>query len=70
MSRPKSSRITADKIWDVRNALDETQAEFAERFSRSRFTIIRWEQSGVKFGARSTRLRAWDLALVDARNMT
>lgn len=69
MSRLTSRRITADQVADIRSLVGETQAEFAERFSRSRFTIIRWEQDGAKFGVRSTRLRAWRQAVVDAQRI-
>lgn len=69
MTAQRSRWVTADQVGDVRSLLRESQVEFGERFSRSRFSIIRWEQHGIKFGARSARLRAWDLALVDAGKM-
>jgi DNA-binding XRE family transcriptional regulator len=52
-------RIGADRIADIRQVLGETQAEFSKRFSRSRFTIIRWERNGVKFHFKSERYHAW-----------
>ena len=69
MSRSRSTRITAAEIASVRKALGETQAEFALRFSRSRFTVIRWEQNGIKFAANSKRVRAWHDAIMDARKL-
>ena len=67
MSRPKSTRLTADQVADVRSALNETQDEFAQRFARSRFAIIRWERNGVKFKYRSRRWHAWTAAIAQVK---
>ena len=64
--RPQALRITADQVAEVRKALDETQDEFAQRFSRSRFAVIRWEAKGVKFKYKSQRYTAWNMAVHQA----
>lgn len=64
--RRTSYRLSAELVADVRNTLNETQDEFARRFSRSRFAIIRWESAGVKFHYRSQRGRAWKIAVGEA----
>lgn len=61
--------VTADQVADLRAALHESQIEFAMRFCRSRYAIIRWEQKGVKFGFESVRYRAWWQACHDAREL-
>lgn len=42
-------RVEGIEILKVRNALGETQAQFAARFGMNRRTIIRWEQEGTYF---------------------
>ena len=63
-------RVPADQINAVRKTLHETQIEFAQRFERSRYSIIRWEQDGLKIKHHSERARAWREAVIDARNTT
>jgi DNA-binding XRE family transcriptional regulator len=62
-------RISAERIADIRQVLSETQTEFAERFSRSRFSIIRWERKGVKFHFKSESYNAWLDAEREARHI-
>lgn len=62
-------RISAERIADIRQVLSETQIEFSARFSRSRFSIIRWEQKGVKFHFKSKRYSAWLDAEREARHI-
>ena len=64
--RGKRMHFTADQVAAVRNGVGETQDEFAMRFSRSRFTIIRWEQRGVVFKYRSCRYESWLGAITKA----
>lgn len=68
--RRTSYRLSAELVADVRNTLNETQDEFARRFSRSRFAIIRWESDGVKFKYKSLRWRAWQTAVGEAFDAT
>ncbi|KKN49724.1 hypothetical protein LCGC14_0639740 [marine sediment metagenome] len=65
-----SRRVPADQVNSVRKTLHETQTEFALRFGRSRYSIIRWENDGLKIKDNSDRARAWREALIDARNTT
>jgi hypothetical protein len=62
--------ITADQVVGVRKALRETQAEFSDRFYRSRYAIIRWEQNGVKFQYKSIRYQVWRAAAAEAIQQT
>jgi len=64
--RGKPLKITADQVTEVRDAIGETQIEFAWRFSRSRFTVIRWEASGATFKYRSRRWNDWKSAVTEA----
>jgi len=64
--RGKPLQITADQVADVRKAIGETQLEFAWRFARSRFSIIRWEADGVKFKYKSRRWYNWQSAVTEA----
>ncbi len=59
----KTMLVTANQVTAVRLALPENQTEFAQRFSRSRFAIIRWEQDGVKFKYQSVRWHRWQDAV-------
>lgn len=61
--------VTADQVMAVRLALQETQTDFAHRFSRSRYAIIRWETRGVKFSYQSNRWRRWQCAISLAINL-
>lgn len=63
-------RITADQVVRARKALGETQAEFSDRFYRSRYAIIRWEQNGVKFKYKSIRYQVWRAAFAEAIKQT
>lgn len=65
----QSQRVTADQVADVRNALRETQTDFAARFERSRYAVIRWERSGAKFAA-GRQKKAWRQAFTEARSIT
>lgn len=62
--------LTADQVIGVRKALRETQAEFSDRFYRSRYAIIRWERDGVKFKYKSIRYQVWREAYVEAVKQT
>lgn len=64
--RGRPLQITADQVVRVRKALGETQAEFSDRFYRSRYAIIRWEQNGVKFKYKSLRYQIWFFAVGEA----
>lgn len=68
--RRHTHKVTADTVIDVRKVLNETQDEFARRFSRSRFAIIRWECDGVKFKYKSQRWLAWQAAVGEAFDLT
>ena len=59
-------QLTADQVVAVRKALGETQAEFSDRFYRSRYSILRWEQDGVKFKYKSLRYQIWFFAVGEA----
>lgn len=59
-------QLTADQVALVRNALGETQIEFADRFYRSRYTVIRWEQDGALFKYKSLRYQIWLYAVGEA----
>ena len=59
----KTMRVTADQVIAVRETLQENQDEFAHRFSRSRFAVIRWEREGVKFEYQSVRWHRWQTAV-------
>ena len=59
----KTRPVTADQVGAVRQLLQETQEEFAIRFSRSRRTVIRWEEHGVKFKYPSFRWYRWQTAV-------
>jgi len=58
--------ITADQVADVRAAIGDTQADFAKRFRRSRYSIIRWEQSGTHFSYRTEPWELWQCAVSEA----
>lgn len=58
--------VTAAQVAMVRKALDEKQTEFACRFSRSSFAIIRWEKSGAVFRYGSRRYEVWHCAINEA----
>ncbi len=62
--------ITAEQVIRVRKTLRETQAEFSDRFYRSRYAIIRWEQNGVKFQYKSIRYQVWRAASFEAIRQT
>ncbi len=68
--RGKPMHITADQVSAVRDGVGETQDEFAKRFSRSRFAIIRWEQRGVVFKYGSRRYDSWHGAITQAIFLT
>lgn len=59
----KTMPVTADQVLAVRQALLETQNEFAARFSRTRFAVIRWEAHGIKLKYQSTRWYRWQSAV-------
>ena len=65
----QSQRVTADQVGDVRNALRETQTDFAARFDRSRYAVIRWECDGAKFTGAQQK-KAWRQAFTEARSIT
>lgn len=60
----------ADQVAEVRRALHETQGEFARRFVLSRYAVIRWETTGVKFQYRSQRFEIWHGAVTEAIHQT
>ena len=64
--RGKRLEYTADQVTAVRQGIGESQPEFALRFSRSRYTIIRWERRGVVFEYQSRRFEVWNGAVCEA----
>lgn len=59
-------QLSADQVAAVRNALGETQVEFSDRFYRSRYAVMRWEQDGVRFKYKSLRYQIWYFAVGEA----
>jgi DNA-binding transcriptional regulator YiaG len=41
-----AQKITAKQVWEARDALNESQTEFAKRFEVDQSTIHRWETDG------------------------
>ena len=64
--RGKRLDYTADQVTAVRQGIGETQPEFATRFSRSRYVIIKWERHGVTFKYQSRRFDVWQCAIGEA----
>lgn len=61
--RGKMMTVTADQVSDVRQAIGENQVDFGMRFGRSRWSIIRWEQNGTRFGYESGPWQMWQNAV-------
>lgn len=66
----KPIKFTADQVSMVRKGIGETQADFAVRFSRSRYSVMRWEEKGVTFKYRSNRFEVWHGAVSEAIHRT
>lgn len=62
----KRIEITADQIAAVRAGIGDTQVDFAKRFRRSRWSVIRWEAKGTHFYYQSVAWAYWHGAVSEA----